>query len=94
MKLREDARMHTVELMDALLGVAEKLGYQIRQEWLGGTGGGKCEFGGRRFIFVDLALSVVEQQEQIASALRDDPALNTIPLSVPLRRALGIRRAA
>lgn len=86
--------MHTVELMDALLGVAEKLGYQIRQEWLGGAGGGKCEFGGRKFIFVDLALSVVEQQEQVASALRDDPAVNTLSLSGPIRRALGLRRAA
>lgn len=86
--------MHTVELMDALITVAEQLGYETRQEWLGGAGGGKCEYGGRKYIFIDLAISVLEQQEQVACALRDDPTLATLTLSTPVRRALGMRRAA
>ena len=49
--------MHTVELREQALAVAEQLGYHIRQEWLGGSGGGQCEFAGRKWIFVDLALS-------------------------------------
>ena len=52
--------MHTVELLEQACAIAEQLGYQTRQEWLGGTGGGTCEFGGRKWIFIDLALSVFE----------------------------------
>ncbi|MCE9528622.1 MAG: hypothetical protein K8R36_21465 [Planctomycetales bacterium] len=86
--------MHTVEMLERLLALAGQMGYVIRQEWLGGSGGGECEFGGRRYIFVDLALSVVEQLEQVASVLRNDP---TLPLTRPapaLMPMLGLKRAA
>ncbi len=65
--------MHTVELLEQSCEVAEQLGYQTRQEWLGGTGGGACEFAGRKWIFVDLALSVFEQLEQVTDALAAGP---------------------
>ena len=86
--------MHTVEMLERLLALAGQMGYIIRQEWLGGSGGGECEFGGRRYIFVDLALSVVEQLEQVAAVLRSDP---TLPLTRPapaLLPVLGLKRAA
>ena len=86
--------MHTVETLERLLTLAGQMGYVIRQEWLGGSGGGECEFGGRRYIFVDLALSVVEQLDQVAAVLRSDP---TLPLTRPapaLLSVLGLRRAA
>jgi hypothetical protein len=86
--------MHTVELLKELLETAERLGYRVRQEWLGGVGGGVCEFGGKRWIFVDLALNAVEQVEQVRDALESDPALHTLELSAPIRRLFGIRRAA
>lgn len=86
--------MHTVEMLERLLALASQMGYVIRQEWLGGSGGGECQFGGRRYIFVDLALSVVEQLEQVATVLRNDP---TLPLTRPmpaLLPVLGLNRAA
>ena len=86
--------MHTVEMRERMIRVAEELGYQVRQEWLGGTGGGLCEFGGRRHIFLDLALSAPEQLEQLGSALAQDPAIHSLNLPVPLRPLLGLRRAA
>ena len=86
--------MHTVELLEQALGVAEQLGYGIRQEWLGGTGGGACEFGGKKWIFVDLALNAVEQLEQVTTALRSDPAVHIVTLSPPLQKMLDLRRAA
>jgi hypothetical protein len=86
--------MHTVEMRERMIQLAEELGYSVRQEWLGGTGGGLCEFGGRRHIFVDLALSAAEQLEQLASALADDPAVHTLKLPAPLKPLLGLRRAA
>ena len=86
--------MHTVEMLERLKELAENAGYTVRQEWLGGAGGGACEFAGRKWIFVDLSLSVVEQLDQVAGALRDDPALSCVPAPLPVQRYLGLRRAA
>ena len=86
--------MHTVELLEQALCVAEQLGYKTRQEWLGGTGGGACEFAGTKWIFVDLALTAIEQLEQVTEALRNDPAIYVADLSPPMRRLLGIRKSA
>ena len=86
--------MHTVEMLERLLALAGQMGYVIRQEWWGGSGGGECEFGGRRYIFVDLALSVVEQLEQVAAVLRNDPTLPLTRPSPALLPMLGLKRAA
>ncbi len=85
--------MHTVELLEQACGAAERLGYRTRQEWLGGAGGGACEFAGKKWIFIDLAVSVFEQLEQVVTALQQDPGVYLLDLSPPLRQALGIRRA-
>lgn len=58
--------MHRVEKLEALLARAASRGYVVRQEWLGGLGCGVCEMGGRKYLFVDLALSVADQLGQIA----------------------------
>jgi hypothetical protein len=86
--------MHTVELLEQSLELAEQMGYKIRQEWLGGTGGGACEFSGQKWIFVDLALNAVEQLDQVSSALRDDPGIYLVPLNSDMRRLLGVRQSA
>ncbi len=86
--------MHTVEIMELALSVADRMGYQIRQEWLGGSGGGACEFGGQKWLFVDLALNSVEQLEQVTEALMSDPGIYLVDLPDVLRRQMGIRRAA
>jgi hypothetical protein len=86
--------MHTVDLREQALALAKRLGYRIREEWLGGSGGGQCEFAGSRWIFVDLALNAAEQLEQVAEALRSDPAIHSAPLSPTLRRLLGGRKSA
>ena len=65
--------MQTVQTLERLRDIAEDAGYTVRHEWLGGVAGGACEFAGRKWIFVDLSLSVVEQLEQLADALREDP---------------------
>ncbi len=66
--------MHRVEMLERLLADAAAGGYVVRQEWLGGRGGGICEMGGKKYLFVDLALSVVEQLGQISEALRSEAA--------------------
>ena len=86
--------MHTIELLEKTMALAERLGYTVRQEWLGGAGGGACEFGGRKFVFVDLSLTVVEQLEQVASAIRHDPSLPHLDAPVGVHTYLGTKRAA
>lgn len=84
--------MHTVELLDQALEAARRLGYGVRQEWLGGVGGGRCQFAGRRWIFVDLALNVVEQLDQVVGALKSDPGIELAATSPGLRKLLDLPR--
>ena len=86
--------MHTVEMLERLKELAENAGYTVRHEWLGGVAGGACEFAGRKWIFVDLSLSVIEQLEQVASALRVDPQAGSMHAPAAVERYLGWRRAA
>jgi len=85
--------MHTVDLLAEALAVAKRLGFRIRQEWLGGTGG-VCELKGQRWIFLDDALSPAEQLGIVLDALREDPALHLLPLEGDLARAVNARKAA
>jgi hypothetical protein len=83
--------MHTIEKLERLKDLAERAGYTVRQEWLGGVAGGACQFAGRKWIFIDLSLSVIEQLEQVAAALDSDPVAVThagafTPTRHPARR--------
>ena len=86
--------MHTVELLEHAIESAEQLGYKIRQEWLGGVGGGACEFGGQKWLFIDLSLNAIEQLDQVSQALLGDAALHTLELPDALSRHLRIKKAA
>ena len=70
--------MSTIERIDQLIEIAQQLGYRIRHDYFGGTGGGKCEFGGQKWLFIDLALTSVEQLDQLQAALADEPLLQTV----------------
>jgi len=76
--------MHTVEMLEQALALATRLGYQVRQEWLSESDGGACEYGGRKWLFVNLSLSSTEQLSQVVDALRADPQLvaSTLPRSL------------
>ena len=82
--------MHTVELLHYATELARTMGYEIREEWLGGTGGGSCEFGGRKWIFLDIAHNPMEQLEKVTDVLCQDPAIQLIELPSPLRKLWGI----
>lgn len=86
--------MHTVDLVGEALAVAERAGYRIRQEYLGGTMGGGCEFGGQKWIFLDISLGPVDQLDQILEALRQEPGVAAYPMSDALRTRLDLRKAA
>ena len=86
--------MHSVELMERAITMAKGLGWQIRYENLGEVGGGACEIAGKKWIFIDLALSPLEQFEQVIDALRGDAATYTANVPDCLSELLGARRAA
>jgi hypothetical protein len=86
--------MNTVELLEAALDLAGRAGYQVRQEWLGGNGGGGCMLKGRRILFIDLALGPIDQLEHVLEALRHDPEAAQLPMPHPLRELLAMRKSA
>jgi len=86
--------MHSVERLEQLKRLAEEAGYTIRYEWLGGVGGGACEFAGRKWLFIDLALSVLEQLQQVEEALQADPTLAGRLRAHLSPRGAALRRAA
>jgi len=71
--------MHTVELLEEALLSAQRLGYRVRHEWLGGSGGGGCEIKGQKWLFVDLALGPSEQLEQVLDTLHREPGGPPLP---------------
>jgi len=86
--------MHTIERLERLKDLAERAGYTVRQEWLGGVAGGACQFAGRKWIFLDLSLSVIEQLEQMADALHGDPAVAAVSPALSGQTRASVRRAA
>jgi hypothetical protein len=86
--------MHTVDLLQEALRVAEKMGYAVREEWLGGMGGGGCEIRGRKWLFLNLRLGPLEQLDHVVDALQRDPAVFSVPMPDQLRGLLRVRKVA
>ena len=86
--------MHTVELLEQAIDLARRLDYQIREEWLGGSGGGGCELRGKKILFLDLALGPEDQLEQTIDALRIEPQAAAMPMAHQLRELLQPRKSA
>ena len=82
---------------ERMIEIAERIGFRIRYDYFGGTGGGTCEFAGTKWLFLDLALSDHERCDVIVEALVSDPLLGTVELNDEERSWFGLspsRRAA
>jgi len=86
--------MHTVDLLQEALRVAEEAGYKVRQEWLGGAPGGGCEIRGRKWLFLNLDLGPAEQLEEVLSTLKRDPLVPSVRMAEQLRGLLRVRKSA
>jgi hypothetical protein len=86
--------MHTVALLNEALDTARRLGYEVRQDWLGGNGGGHCLVRGRKWLLLDVAQTADEQLDIVAEALRDDASAGRAIRSPELAERLQIRPAA
>jgi hypothetical protein len=86
--------MHTVELLNEAVETARRLGYEVRQDWLGGNGGGHCLVRGRKWLLLDLAQSADEQLSIVTDALRGEAGVTSAVISKELAKQLQVRRAA
>lgn len=64
------ASLSPLAQLEQLIESARANGFEIRYEQLGGTGGGVCEFRGKRWLFVDLSVSTIDALERLTDALR------------------------
>jgi hypothetical protein len=86
--------MHTVELLQEALETARRLGYEIRQDWLGGDGGGHCLVRGRRLLLLDVAQSPDEQLDVVIEALRGESRMASLKISRSMAERLEQRAVA
>jgi hypothetical protein len=87
-------KMHTVEMLNEAVQAARRLGYEVRQDWLGGNGGGHCLVRGRKWILLDMAQTADEQLSVMAEALRGENAVSTAVKSPEVAQRLALRQAA
>jgi hypothetical protein len=85
--------MHTVELLDEAIDLAKRTGFVVREEWLGGAPAGACEYKGRRWLFLDLALSPHEKLDVVLAALRSIPIPPSATIGRELMDLLAVRKA-
>ena len=86
--------MHTVELLNEAVEAARRLGYDVRQDWLGGNGGGHCLVRGRKWLLLDVAQTVDEQLNVVADALRGEVGAARVVTSAELAKQLDVRSVA
>lgn len=86
--------MQTVELLQEALEAARGVGYDVRQDWLGGDGGGHCLVRGRRLILLDVAQTPDEQLDVVVEALRGEAGAAALKISPNLAERLQSRAAA
>ena len=75
------------QLLRHLCELAEKIGCEVRMEALHGAGG-LCEIRGTKVLFIDTTVDRVEQVEQTALALCDQPELDSVYILPEIREYL------
>ncbi len=86
--------MHTIEVLREAIALLERCGYSVRHEWLDGGGSGACQVRGKKWFFVDLALSPEEQLDRAVEALRSESEAPRFPMPYALRERLKVRKSA
>jgi hypothetical protein len=86
--------MHSVELLEQALVVALKLGFRVREEYVGDIDGGSCVVRGQKMLFLDPQLSIPDRLAIVCEALAADRQLDRSTLSAALAARLTVRKAA
>ena len=82
--------MHSVDVLEEAIELAECSGFEVRREFLGESTGGACRIAGQWLLFVDLSLPAAEQLSQVVTALRTTGRVRPqAATSAALRSLLG-----
>jgi len=79
--------------INAIIEVFERLGIEVRQERLGGSGGSLCRIRGRPVLFVDSDADAATRLDECAKALSQVPEVDGMYLSPELRERLDRAKA-
>ena len=80
--------MHSVDVLEEAIELAESSGFEVRREYLGESAGGACRIAGQWLLFVDLSLPTDEQLSQVVCALRSSGVVTARPSTSFALRAL------
>mgnify|MGYP001809285553 CR=1 FL=1 len=86
--------MHHVELLEHALEAARKLGFLVREEYVGDIDGGSCVVRGQKMLFLDPQLSIPDRLMIVCEALAAEEQLDQSNLPDELAQRLIVRRAA
>ena len=86
--------MHHVELLEHALTVARKLGFLVREDYVGDIDGGSCVVRGQKMLFLDPQLSIPDRLVIVCEALAAEEQLDRSNLPDELAQRLIARRAA
>ncbi len=75
---------------DIILRLFEQLGVEVRQERLGGAGGGLCQLRGRRVVFVDLDADAATRIDRCIKALATVPEASSVFVNPNLREQIDM----
>jgi len=85
--------MNTIEVLEEACAALKVLGYQVRTEPLDG-GGGSCEFGGRKWLFLDASSTPAEHLRTVLDVLRGEFYIARIQMTPTLQRLVYSGAAA
>lgn len=86
--------MDATTQLDTIVRLFEQLGVEVRQERLGGSGGGLCRIRGRRVVFVDLDADAATRLDRGIEALAAVPEAAAVYISPELRERMERLRGA
>ena len=80
--------MDTPALFESVVGLLGRVGVDVRQDHLGGSGGGLCVVRGQRVVLVDLDTDLETRLERCLRALAECPEVNGIYLPPAVRERI------
>lgn len=83
------AKMHTVDLLEEALQLAERRGFSVRRQWLAEGLGGACRIGQQRVLFINLSATNEEQLRHAVDALREIDVTDEKGISESLLRLIA-----
>jgi len=90
----EHGRIHSVDLLNLALDSARKLGYQVRDDVLGGFPGGACQLKGTKWLFLNSSLPARDRLQLVLEALAADPNCAMANLPPAVLAAIQVTRMA